>query len=147
MQEGQKLYNLIDEFNKICLDLENIDINCDEEDKALVLLHSLPKTYETFVDILKHGREKLSLEDVFGALNSKELQQKVEGNNTTTDALLVGSKPDRNDSKQRGRSRSKSKNGRRKINVFIVIRRATCNDPLGGLSIFGYFIMGSKFLL
>ena len=51
MQEGQKLNNHIDEFNKICLDLENIDINYDEEDKAFVLLHSLPRTYETFVDI------------------------------------------------------------------------------------------------
>lgn len=75
MQEGQKLNNHTDEFNKLCLDLENIDINYDEEDKVpLVLLHYLPRTYETFVDILKHGREKLSLEDVFGASNSKELQ-------------------------------------------------------------------------
>lgn len=43
------------------LDLENIDIKYDEEDKALVLLHSLPKSYETFVDILKHGRDTLTL--------------------------------------------------------------------------------------
>ena len=70
MQEGQKLNNHIDEFNKLCLDLENIDINYDAEDKAFVVLHSLLGPYETFVDILKHGREKLSLEDVFGALNS-----------------------------------------------------------------------------
>ena len=72
MQEGQKLQNHIDDFNKLCLDLENIDIKYDEEDKALVLLHSLPRLYETFVDILKHGRDTLSLKDVIGALNSKE---------------------------------------------------------------------------
>jgi len=54
MQEGQKLRSHIDDFNKLYLDLENIDIKYDEEDKALVLLHSLPKSYETFVDILKH---------------------------------------------------------------------------------------------
>lgn len=46
--------------------------------KALVLLHSLPKSYETFVDILKHGRDTLSLDDVIGALNSKELHRRQE---------------------------------------------------------------------
>ena len=85
MQEGQKLNNHIDEFNKLCLDLENIDINYDEEDNALVLLHSLPRTYETFVDILKHGREKLSLEVVFRALNSKKYQRKLEGTGSAGD--------------------------------------------------------------
>ena len=43
----------INDFNKLCLDLENIDVNYDDEDKALVLLRSLPRSYETFVDILK----------------------------------------------------------------------------------------------
>ena len=35
MQEGQKLQNHIDDFNKLCLDLENLSISYDEEDKAL----------------------------------------------------------------------------------------------------------------
>ena len=87
MVENQKLQDHIDSFNKLCLDLENIDIKYDDENKALVLLHSLPKSYETFVDILKHGRDKLSLDDVVGALNSKELQQKVEDKNSVSDAL------------------------------------------------------------
>jgi len=60
MGEGQKLQDHIDDFMKLCLDLENIDIKYDDENKALVLLHSLPRSYETFVDILKHGRENLS---------------------------------------------------------------------------------------
>ena len=60
----------MDDFNKICLDLENIDVSYDDEDKALVLLYSLPKSYETFVDILKHGKDTLILKDVIGALNS-----------------------------------------------------------------------------
>ena len=77
MGEGQKLQEHIDDFTKLYLDLENIDIKYDDEDKALVLLHSLPRSYEIFVDILKHGRENLSLDDVIGALNSKELQQKI----------------------------------------------------------------------
>ena len=54
------------------MDLENIGVEYDDEDKALVLLHSLPKSYENFVDILQHGREMISLEDVVGVLRSKE---------------------------------------------------------------------------
>lgn len=64
MKENQKLQDHIDEFNKFCLDLENINVKYDDEDKALVLLHSLPRSYEYFVDILQHGRDKLSLEYV-----------------------------------------------------------------------------------
>lgn len=75
MLDGKILQEHVDEFNKLCLDLENVQVEYDDEDKAPVLLHSLPKSYETFVYILKHGRETISLEDV-GALNSKELQRK-----------------------------------------------------------------------
>ena len=60
-------------FNKFCLNLENIQVEYDDEDNALVLFHSLPTSYENFVDILKHGRETISLKEVIGALNSKEL--------------------------------------------------------------------------
>ena len=109
----------IDDFTKLCLDLENIDIKYDDEDKALVLLHSSTRSYETFVDILKHGRENPSLDDVIGALNSKEPQQKVEVKNSIGDALTARSRLEKRDQRTRGRSRSKSKNGRRPIRSFL----------------------------
>ena len=118
MDEGKKLWEQTDEFNKLCLDLENIDIKYDDENKALVLLHSLPKSYETFVDILKHGRDKLSLDDVTRALSSKELQHKVEGKNSIHDALTVGTRLEIRDPKFKGRSRSKSRNGRKMIRCY-----------------------------
>ena len=68
------MHDHIDEFNKLCLDLENIGVKYEDEDKVLVFLYSLPKSYENFVDILQHGRDKLTLEDVIGALNSKALR-------------------------------------------------------------------------
>ena len=57
MHDSQKLQEHLDDFNKLCLDLENIDVKYDDEDKALVLLYSLPKSYDNFVDILQHGRD------------------------------------------------------------------------------------------
>lgn len=92
MQDHQKLQDHIDEFNKLCLDLENIDVRYDDEDQTLVLLHSFLRSYKTFVDILKHGRDKSSLDDVIVALNSKELRFKLDGKSTPGDILSVRSR-------------------------------------------------------
>lgn len=63
----------------LCLDLENIQIKFDEEDRALILLQSFPKNYDTFVDIrMKHGRDSIKLDDVIDGLNAKELKKKKE---------------------------------------------------------------------
>ncbi|KAL5538614.1 hypothetical protein UlMin_043099 [Ulmus minor] len=59
--------------------MDNIGVEYENEDKALVLLYSLPKSYETLVDILQHRRETISVEDVVGALKSKEEKWKSEG--------------------------------------------------------------------
>jgi hypothetical protein len=38
----------LDDFNRIILDLENIDIKVDDEDQALILLCSLPEMTRFF---------------------------------------------------------------------------------------------------
>ncbi|GJZ63480.1 hypothetical protein Tco_0619901 [Tanacetum coccineum] len=75
MPVGQKIYEHIDEFNKIVLDLANIEVKFKDEDLSLLLLTSLPISYEHFVDTLLYGREALTLEDVMAALNSKEIKE------------------------------------------------------------------------
>jgi len=35
----------LDKFNKLILDLENIDVQIDDEDQALLLLCAFPKTH------------------------------------------------------------------------------------------------------
>jgi hypothetical protein len=40
----------LDDFNRIILDLENIDIKVDVEDQALILLCSLPDVFGNFVN-------------------------------------------------------------------------------------------------
>nr|GEW00572.1 zinc finger, CCHC-type [Tanacetum cinerariifolium] len=42
MPAGRKIFEHIDEFNKIVLDLENIEVKFEDEDLALLLLTSLP---------------------------------------------------------------------------------------------------------
>nr|GEX02178.1 hypothetical protein [Tanacetum cinerariifolium] len=76
MPAGRKIFEHIDEFNKIVLDLANIEVKFENKDLALLLLTSLPASYEHFVDTLLYGREALTLEDVMATLNLKEIKKR-----------------------------------------------------------------------
>nr|GEV71607.1 retrovirus-related Pol polyprotein from transposon TNT 1-94 [Tanacetum cinerariifolium] len=72
MPTGRKISKHIDEFNKIVLDLENIEVKFKDEDIALLLLASLPALYEHFVDTLLYGREALTLKDMMATVETVE---------------------------------------------------------------------------
>ena len=48
-----------DDFYKLILDLANVDIKIEDEDKAIIILNYLPKSFSNFVDTTKYGRESL----------------------------------------------------------------------------------------
>src|SRR5438270_10931187 len=79
MVEGTPLKQHLDVFNSIIMDLENIDIKVESEDQALIVLSSLPASYETFVDTLLYGKNTIFLDDVSSALKSKELKKSFSG--------------------------------------------------------------------
>nr|GEU75986.1 zinc finger, CCHC-type [Tanacetum cinerariifolium] len=79
MSPGTKLSDHIDVFNKLILDLANIDIDIEDEDWALILLTSLPSSYENFMETLLYGRESLTMKDVLETMNSRELKKRTEG--------------------------------------------------------------------
>lgn len=60
-----------DEFNRLFLDLENIGVKIDEEDKAVMLWNSLPNCNSTFVETMNYARDDLLFDDVQEALRSK----------------------------------------------------------------------------
>ncbi|GJW43209.1 hypothetical protein Tco_0072008 [Tanacetum coccineum] len=121
MSPGTKLGDHIDEFNKLILDLANIDIEIEDEDQALMLLTSLPSSYENFVKTLLHGRESLTMEDVLATLNSKELKKRTEGTKEDNgDGLYVRGRSDHSDkAHSSGSSRFKSRGGTGKLKCFI----------------------------
>ncbi|GJY87425.1 retrovirus-related pol polyprotein from transposon TNT 1-94 [Tanacetum coccineum] len=115
MLAGRKISTHIDEFNKIVLDLANIEIKFEDEDLTLLLLTSLTASYEHFVDTLLYGREALTLEDVMATLNSKEIKERSKAKGDDGEVLYVRERTNRRDSRQsRGKSRSKSRGGRLK---------------------------------
>ncbi|KAK2423952.1 alpha carbonic anhydrase [Trifolium repens] len=74
MVESKSITEQLAEFNKIIDDLANIDVKLEDEDKALHLLCTLPKSYESFKDTMLYGKETpVTLEEVQSALRTKEL--------------------------------------------------------------------------
>ncbi|GJT91508.1 retrovirus-related pol polyprotein from transposon TNT 1-94 [Tanacetum coccineum] len=108
-------------FNKLILDLANIDIKIEDEDQALMLLTSLPSSYENFVEKLLYGRESLTMEDVLVTLNSRELKKRTEGTKEETgDGLYVRGRSDHSGKAHSGRSSQFKSRGRTsKLKCFI----------------------------
>ena len=76
MEDTKDLRKHLDEFNKIMLNLNSISVKIEEEDQAIILLSSLPKIYEHFVDTMLYGKQTLTMVEDKATLNSKELQRK-----------------------------------------------------------------------
>nr|GEY02160.1 retrovirus-related Pol polyprotein from transposon TNT 1-94 [Tanacetum cinerariifolium] len=90
VEKGTKLGDHINDFHKLILDLANIYIEIKDEDQALILLTSLPSSYENFVETLLYGRESFIMEDVLATMNSRELKKRTEGTKKETcDGLYV----------------------------------------------------------
>ncbi|GJZ13008.1 kinase RLK-Pelle-WAK family protein [Tanacetum coccineum] len=113
----------IDEFNKLILDGRTliIDIEIEDEDQALMLLTSLPSSYENFVETLLYGRESLTIEDVLATLNSRELKKRTEGTKEEAgDGLYVRGRSDHSGKAHSGgNSRFKSRFETSKLKCFI----------------------------
>uniref|UniRef100_A0A2N9FA36 CCHC-type domain-containing protein n=1 Tax=Fagus sylvatica TaxID=28930 RepID=A0A2N9FA36_FAGSY len=85
------------------------------EDKAMMLLTSLPASYEHLVMTLLYGKETLELEEVSGALLDHYQRKHKDSAESSGEGLVVkgyqdrGRKKDKDDKSARGRSKSKSK--------------------------------------
>ena len=55
------MFEHLNDYNKILADLQNLEVEIKDEDKALLLLNSLPDTYDHLITTLLYGRMKLSL--------------------------------------------------------------------------------------
>jgi len=74
MVESKPIIEQLTEFNKIIDDLANINVNLEDEDKALHLLCALPRSFENFKDTMLYGKEgTITLEEVQATLRTKEL--------------------------------------------------------------------------
>ena len=87
MQRGSSIDEHMNSYTRLLTDLINVDVEIDEEDKAVILLNSLPREeYKTFTLILINGRKFLDYNEVSAALVSYR---------DRTDCLLQGAQQQR----------------------------------------------------
>jgi hypothetical protein len=106
MEENTDLLEHLNKFNMLNTQLLNFGVKIEEEDKAILLLASLPSSYDHLVTTLLYGKETLAFEEVTGSLLSHETRRKPV--NDQADGLVARFEP------KRGRDKFKGKNGRGK---------------------------------
>uniref|UniRef100_A0A803QBY2 Retrovirus-related Pol polyprotein from transposon TNT 1-94 n=1 Tax=Cannabis sativa TaxID=3483 RepID=A0A803QBY2_CANSA len=89
MDESKEIRRHLDDYNKIILNLNNLGVKIEEEDQAIILLSSLPKMYEYFVDTIFNGEDTLTMTEVKAALCSKEIQKKDDRADNSGDGLFI----------------------------------------------------------
>nr|GEX30144.1 retrotransposon protein, putative, Ty1-copia subclass [Tanacetum cinerariifolium] len=104
--------------DKIVLDLSNIEVKFEDEDLALLLLTSLPASYEHFVDTLLYEGEELTL-DVTATLNSKEIKERYKAKGDDGEGLYVRRRTNRRDSRDDGDERTGSARLDHRFRMFI----------------------------
>ncbi|PKU72844.1 Retrovirus-related Pol polyprotein from transposon TNT 1-94 [Dendrobium catenatum] len=115
MDEAKSIDDNLDEFNKLILDLENLEVKIEDEDKAIILLNSLPKSLRNFKETLKYGRETITVDEVQNALSSKILDMKISEKNHSGEGLHVrGRSQKRGTSQKKWKSKSRSKSASKK---------------------------------
>ena len=78
MNQSKGLKENLNEFLKIIVDLNNIDGKMLDENQTVILLNSLPKTYQEVLATIKYGRDSLAMNVVLDALNTRNLEIKKE---------------------------------------------------------------------
>lgn len=78
MEAGANLMDHMNVFKGLLNQLERVGVKIEEEDRALLLLTSLPDTYDNIVDIFLYGKDTLKMEEVESTLLSSERRKKVE---------------------------------------------------------------------
>ncbi|KAK8944625.1 hypothetical protein KSP39_PZI007680 [Platanthera zijinensis] len=102
MSESNKLLEHMNAFNKLISQLRSMDVKVEEEDQALLLLSSLPKSYDHLVTTILYGKDTLKMEEVMATLLSNETRSKP--GPSTSEGLFV-----KNKESVRGRSRDRGK--------------------------------------
>jgi hypothetical protein len=106
MQEGSDLAEHVNVFNQLVADLGKVDVKIGDNDMAIVLLCSLPDSYDHLVTTLTYGMKKVQVDDVVATLLSHEQRRK---NNSPEEpsgsALMIRS--DRSGGDKKGNKKKK----------------------------------------
>ena len=77
VSETGSVSNHINEFNMIVSQLNSVDINFEDEIKVLILMSSLPESWDTVVAAISssHGSEKLKFDEIRDVVLSESIRK------------------------------------------------------------------------
>ncbi|KAL5824951.1 hypothetical protein ACOSQ3_021014 [Xanthoceras sorbifolium] len=113
MAEGASVAQHLNEHNTITTQLSSVEIEFDEEVRALILLSSLPDSWNATVTAVSSssGNNKLKFDDVRDLVLSEEIRRRESGEASSSSALHTESRG-RTSKRSSCRSRSKSRRGK-----------------------------------
>lgn len=92
MQKGSDLQQHVNAFNQIVNDLTRLNVKVEDEDKACILLCSLPSSYKHLVITLTYEKDSIILEMIHVALMSHSQQRQNVVESMQGDDLYVKGK-------------------------------------------------------
>jgi hypothetical protein len=117
MAEGTSIQSHLNEFNSIYVDLKSLDMKIDDEDKAILLVVSLPPTFKHFKEIMLYGNHtSLTFENVKSNLLSKEKFDVDSRSESNGEGFIVRGRTQQAGNSNKPKLRSKSRD--RKPNNF-----------------------------
>ncbi|KAL5740032.1 hypothetical protein ACOSQ2_029212 [Xanthoceras sorbifolium] len=113
MAEGASVAQHLNEHNTITTQLSSVEIEFDEQVRALILLSSLPDSWNATVTAVSSssGNNKLKFDDVRDLVLSEEIRRRESGEASSSSALHTESRG-RTSERSSYRSRSKSRRGK-----------------------------------
>ena len=117
MSENRSASDHINGFNMIVIQLNSVDINFEDEIKALILMSSLPESWDTIVSAISssRGSEKLKFDEICDIVLSESIRKREVGDSSDSD-LSVDRRKRSKTKGQNKHGRSKSKNREKSLN-------------------------------
>jgi hypothetical protein len=107
MKEGTKIVDHLNVFNTLICQLNSMDVKYEDEDKAVMLLCSLPESWDHLVTSMWFSTtDTIDYDIVVGALLSEEMRRKSSLETSTSEAMVT-----RGRSKERGEDSSEVHSG------------------------------------